>query len=433
MFEFRGKTAIFATDMDYRIYPPEELIETTVHLPLTKSGANRALAIAALTPGGKRPSPLPDCDDCRAMLAALDGDSDEINIGGAGTAMRFLTAVFAASAGVDIILDGNERMRRRPIGPLVEALRACGAEIEYTGEEGYPPLHIVGHCLHGGTVEMDASTSSQFASALLMAGPTMAHGLHLALCGKIVSEPYVRMTVEMMREAGAEVERMGESFIVSPGGYKGGPADVSADWSAAAFWYEIEALSSGFITLDNLSLNSKQPDRAGAALFEQLGVETGQSEETPGLDLIASPDLSPRLYYDFSDVPDMVPAVTVACCMLRVPFRFSGLETLRIKESDRIAALMEELGRLGIDFETNTAPDELAWEGKAHPVGELPVFDCHDDHRMAMALAPIALYVPGIVIRGAECVSKSYPGFWNDLRAAGFTLADPQDGQEEER
>lgn len=422
--------------MDYKIYPPDGLIETTVHLPLTKSGANRALAIAALTHGGKRPAELPDCDDCRAMLAALDGDYDgdteEINIGGAGTAMRFLTAVFAASAGVNVILDGNDRMRQRPIGPLVDALRACGADIDYVGQEGFPPLRISGHCLRGGNVEMDASTSSQFASAILMAGPTMTHGLTLTLKGKIVSEPYLKMTMEMMREAGAEVERQGEVFTVAPGGYTAGPADVSADWSAAAFWYEIEALSSGFITLDNLSLNSKQPDRAGAALFEQLGVETSQSEETAGLDLVASPDLSPRLYYDFSDIPDMVPAVTVACCMLRVPFHFSGLETLRIKECDRIAALTEELGRLGIDFEDNVGPDELAWEGKTHPISEMPVFDAHDDHRLAMALAPIGLYIPGITIAGAECVSKSYPGFWDDMRAAGFTLADPQDGQEDE-
>jgi len=418
--------------MDYKIYPPEGLIETTVHLPLTKSGANRALAIAALTRGGKRPAELPDCDDCRAMLAALDGDIEEINIGGAGTAMRFLTAVFAASAGVNVTLDGNDRMRQRPIGPLVDALRACGADIDYEGQEGFPPLRISGHCLRGGSVEMDASTSSQFASALLMAGPTMTHGLTLTLKGKIVSEPYLKMTMEMMREAGAEVERQGNVFTVAPGGYTAGPADVSADWSAAAFWYEIEALSSGFITLDNLSLNSKQPDRAGAALFEQLGVETGQSEETAGLDLVASPDLSPRLYYDFSDIPDMVPAATVACCMLRVPFHFSGLETLRIKECDRIAALTEELGRLGIEFEDNVGPDELAWEGRTHLVSEMPVFDSHDDHRLAMALAPIGLYIPGITIAGAECVSKSYPGFWDDLRAAGFTLADPQDGQEAE-
>lgn len=418
--------------MDYKVFPPDELIETTVTLPLTKSGANRALAIAALTPGNARPENLPDCDDCNAMLAALDSDSSEINIGGAGTAMRFMTALFAATPGRNVVLDGNERMRRRPIGGLVDALRKCGADIEYAGEPGFPPLRICGCRLFGGEVEMDASTSSQFASALLMVGPTMYEGLTLKLTGEIVSAPYIKMTIGMMTEAGAEVTRRDDVIAVAPKPYTTGPCDVSADWSAAAFWYEIQALSSGFITLDNLSLNSKQPDRAGAALFEELGVETEPSEETAGLDLVATPDMSPRLNRDFSDTPDMVPAVTVACCLLRVPFRFTGLSTLRIKESDRIAALTEELGRLGVIFEESPY-DELVWEGRAHPVGEMPRFETHNDHRLAMALAPVALYVPGIVVTDVECVNKSYPRFWDDLRAAGFTLTDPREEDDNEQ
>lgn len=407
--------------MDYRITPPDEIIEARISLPLSKSMSNRALAIAALTPGGVRPAKTADCADTLTMARALDAPDGLIDTGAAGTAMRFLTAVMAATPGRRVTLDGSDRMRRRPIGPLVEALRQCGAQIEFEARRGYPPLSIEGRRLEGGDVEMDAGTSSQFVSALLMAGPTMERGLRLKLKGKTVSEPYIDMTIAMMRRAGADVSRENNTITVAPGGYRPTDQEIETDWSAASYWYEIQALSSGFISLDRPASPSLQGDSACARIFGHLGVVTEFNGEEGLTDLTASPDLTPRLNLDMSDTPDLVQTVVVSCCMLGVPFRLTGLGTLRVKETDRLDALCREMLRLGIAL-TVEGDDVMWWEGHRVPMTELPVFDTYDDHRMAMALAPVALYVPGAVVRHAEVTDKSYPGFWDDLRAAGFTI-----------
>ena len=411
--------------MDYRIFPPDELIETTVKLPLSKSMANRVLTIAALA-GAPTPEALTEiCDDTRAMGRALtDPDAKLIDVGAAGTAMRFLTAVMAASAGREVTIDGSERMRCRPIGPLVDALRSCGALIDYVEQEGFPPLHITGQRLKGGDVTVDAGVSSQFVSALLMAGPMMTEGLTLTLKGTPVSEPYIAMTLAMMRRAGADAAVIAPGVIrVEPGGYPRPELRVEADWSAAAFWMEIQSLSSGFITLDHLSADSVQGDSAAARIFADLGVMTDFEGEEGLTELTASPDLSPRLLLDMTDTPDLVLPVAVTCCLLRVPFRFTGLRTLRIKETDRIEALCREMLKLGVEL-TVEGDDVMWWEGRCHPISELPEFDTYDDHRMAMALAPVALFLPGIVVRNAEVTSKSYPDFWAHLEQAGFRLTD---------
>lgn len=421
--------------MDYRIFPPDGLTEARIRLPLSKSMSNRAIAIAALTPGCAMPEGLADCEDTRVMAAALADDAaTEININGAGTAMRFLTALFAAREGRGAVtLDGSERMRRRPIGPLVDALRRCGAEIDYLGEEGFPPLKITGRRLEGGAVEIDSTVSSQFVSALLMVAPLMERGLTVTLAGDVSSEPYIGMTIAMMQRAGAVCDREDfRTLRVEPGGYSPAAAlAIEADWSAAAFWYEIQALSSGFISLDRLAHPSIQGDSAAAEIFAGFGVVTDFDGEDGLTDLTASPDLTPRFNADMSAVPDLVLPVAVTCCMLRVPFRITGIATLRIKESDRIKALCSEMEKLGVVIDTEGA-DTIIWEGRILPVARMPEFDTHDDHRMAMALAPVALYVPGIVVRDAEVVNKSYPRFWHDLEAAGFTLVDaslPFDGE----
>lgn len=412
--------------MDYRIFSPDGLIEASIELPLSKSMSNRALAIAALTPGGDPPGlRVAECDDTRVMLRAVAGERPaSIDVEGAGTAMRFLTAVVAATPGWNAVIDGSARMRERPVGALVDALRACGAAVEYEGREGFPPLRVEGRALRGGAVELDASESSQFASALLMAAPVMARGLVLTLRGETASTPYIDMTIGMMRRAGADVNREGRVIIVAPGGYHPVDQIVEADWSAAAFWYEIQAMSSGFVSLGGLARNSLQGDSACSAIFENLGVVTDFDGEEEGMtDLTASPDLTPRLALDMSATPDLVPPLVVACAMLGVPFRLTGVATLRLKECDRLAALRTELLKAGVDI-TIEGDDTLWWEGRRVPVVELPVFDSHDDHRMAMSLAAVALYAPGIVVRDAEVVAKSYPAFWDDLRKAGFTVVD---------
>lgn len=411
--------------MDYRVFPPEEIIEEgVIELPLSKSISNRALILAALTEGTPYPPRLADCTDTQVLAAALrQGLTGEVNVGGAGTAMRFLAAYYAATPGADIFLDGDERMRQRPIRQLVDALRACGAEMEYAGEEGFPPLKIKGKRLKGGRVTVDATVSSQFVSALLMVAPTMEEGLTLELDGEPVSLPYILLTVGMMEDRGAEIDRSPLSISVAAGRYHAPAADdAEADWSAAAFFYEITALSAGWLTLRDLRADSRQGDRRAAEYFERLGVITAPSEEIEGaVDLQPSPDLFGRLEADLSDTPDLAPALVVTASLLGVPFRLTGLQSLGIKECDRLQALVEEMEKIGATVE-KIRDFGLEWDGSRHPVFEVPVFDSRGDHRMAMALAPAAVYLPGAVVRGAETVAKSFPAYWDALRALGFSL-----------
>ena len=419
--------------MNYAIFPPEDFLQTRLSLPLSKSMSARALIISALTPGGQLHGPIAKCDDTDALLEALSDTEPglkTINVGAAGTTMRFLTAYYAALPGCNVVLDGSERMRRRPIGVLVEALRSLGASITYQREEGYPPLHIEGKRLKGGALQVDASISSQYISALLMIAPTMTEGLRLTLLGEITSRPYILMTLGMMADHGVEGELYDGTVTVPAATYRS-PAvarPIEGDWSAAAAWYEIEALSAGSVTIDNLSRDSLQGDRVLADIFERIGVITDWTPEEGGTELLPSPDAYARLDYDFTECPDLAQSVAVTCSLLGLPFRFTGLHTLTIKETDRISALHLELARLGI-ITDKSEPSTLSWDGRRVPIGRHPVFSTYDDHRMAMSLAPAALYIPGIIIRDAEVVSKSYPEYWDHLQAAGFTLRPVTDEQ----
>lgn len=410
--------------MDYRILPPEGFLVARLSLPLSKSMSNRALIINALTPGARPLEEVAVCDDTDAMRNALASqEAREINIGAAGTTMRFLTAYFAAKEGSDLLLDGSERMRHRPIKVLVEALRTLGADIEYAGEEGFPPLRIRGRRLAGGELKLDSSVSSQYISALLMIAPTMKEGLKLTFLGETVSRPYILMTLKMMEDAGIESDYFDDVVTIKPQSYKPFDFKIEGDWSAAAAWYEIDAISSGAVTIDNLARESCQGDRKLADIFERLGVTTEWEGEDGGSDLIPSPDQDARLKVDFSDTPDLAQYVIVTCVMLGIPFRFTGLSTLAIKETDRVSALTAELAKIGVMLQPESR-DVVAWEGQRRPIDALPVFDTYDDHRMAMCLAPISIFLPGIIIKDVEVVAKSYPEFWDELRNAGFTLLD---------
>lgn len=425
--------------MDYAIFPPEQLIEEAViEMPPSKSVANRALMLASLTPG----QPLPDdsslqyCDDIRLMHKALKQWADKpdtphtFDLDLAGTAMRFLTARFAAQPGADVTLTGNARMLRRPIGPLVEALRACGADIAYTGEEGFPPLHIRGRKLAGGSVEVDPGVSSQFVSALLMVGPLMEHGLDLKMTAEPVSLPYILMTLAMMERRGIEAEREPLRIVVPKGSYAAVEPESEGDWSAASYWYELTGILSCWLTLKGLKEKSLQGDARARELFGELGVVTEPSEETPdALDLQPSPEVFGRLTLNLADNPDLAPALAVAACMMGVPFHFTGLGNLAVKECDRLAALQTEIARIGMRLDRPSA-SELEWDGNRRPITELPVFDTYGDHRMAMALAPVSCFVPGIVVRGAECVAKSYPAYWEHLQSLGFILKEVSEKSE---
>ncbi len=425
--------------MDYRIFPPDGWLEATVGLPLSKSVAARRLVIAFLSgrvPVMEQDAPLPD--DTRVLLDALgalagDAPVDTVDVAGAGTAMRFLTAAVAATPGLETRLTGNARMKQRPVGHLVDALRGLGADISYIEEEGYPPLHVKGRTLKGGEIAIDAEVSSQFTSALMMIAPLMERGLKITLLGEPVSMPYLKLTASMMEQAGAEVDIYGGDTVeIKPGKYSAAASLADEpDWSAAAPWYGITALSGGEVTVDGLDSGSAQPDRALADIYHRLGVDTAfQPGEAV---LTAHPDAHARFELDMGGTPDSVPAVAVTCAMLGIPFTISGVATLRLKECDRIEALMTELAKVGVSI-TLPAEGVMAWDGRRFPITEMPRFDSHGDHRMVMALAPVALYIPGIIINDAGVVSKSYPGFLDDLAAAGFTLIDadaPLPGPEE--
>lgn len=426
--------------MDYRIFPPDEPIDARVVLPLSKSMMNRALVINALTSGASPVNVPEDApDDVEIMVRAIDairgavgGPQVSVNVGGSGSAMRFLTAMIAVTEGTDVLLDGDARSHQRPIGTLVEALRWCGADITFTGEEGFPPLHIKGRSLRGGTVAIPADESSQYVSAVMMAAPLMRGGLKINLEGNQVSSPYMRLTAAMMRQAGVDVENDGDQVFIPQTPYA--PVDFApeADWSAATFWYEAEALSSGSLVLEGLNPGSLQPDSRAAKIYTDLGVLTDSEGTVDGeVHLDPSPDLSPRLLLDLSDTPDMVPSLVVTCSMIGIPFEFSGVSHLRIKECDRIEALRQELLKVGVML-TTQPEGTIGWDGHRGPVVEIPVFDVHGDHRIAMALAPVAVFVPGVVIRDAEVVTKSYPDFWQQLERAGFVVEDASKSDNED-
>lgn len=411
--------------MIYSIQPPS-VIKTTVDLPASKSISNRALAICALMGDVTHlPDNLSDCDDTRVMTAAVRGDNSVVDIGAAGTAMRFMTACLAVTPGTTTIT-GTERMKHRPIGTLVDALRRLGAHIEYIGEDGFPPLRVIGGTLEGGYLDIPGSISSQYISALLMIGPMLERGLTLKLTDTIISRPYIDLTIHVMREYGAHVEWSDFNTIeVEPVPYTARQYTIENDWSAASYWYEIMALRGNRedkMTLTGLVDGSRQGDSVVRYIFSMLGVKTSFTEGScQGVALRAIPTRLKRLEYDFKNQPDMVQTFVVTCAMLNVPFRFTGLSTLRIKETDRIEAMKTEMRKIGYVL-TDGDGSELRWDGERCEPDAEPVIDTYEDHRMALAFAPAAIRLPGLCINNPQVVSKSYPHFWDDLKKAGFQI-----------
>lgn len=406
--------------MQYLPIAPASL-HATVQLPASKSISNRALILHALSGGATRPENLSDCDDTQVMIHALDHMPDVIDIHAAGTAMRFLTAYLCVTPGTHVIT-GTERMQQRPIRILVDALRTLGARIAYAGHEGFPPLRITGTRLTGSEIELAGNVSSQYISALLMIGAVLPAGLKLRLTGDIISRPYINLTLQLMHDFGAQAGWTSESSIaVAPGGYRDTPFRVESDWSAASYWYQMTALSPGAPEMELLGLHAHSPqgDSRGAQLFARLGVQT---EFTPqGVRLRKEGRPAGRLDEDLVDIPDLAQTFVVTCCLLGVPFRFTGLQSLKIKETDRICALITELRKLG--YAVHAEQDSILWwDGERCPADPQPAIDTYEDHRMAMAFAPACLVRPGIRINEPQVVSKSYPRYWDDLRAAGFGL-----------
>ena len=467
--------------MIYKITRPVSVLNASVQLPASKSISNRLLIIHALSGNKGLPEGLSDSDDTDVMVKALSGSdhhggpagevtapsgamkgtagaAEDVasgsdgtpgaadsgitvhDIGHAGTSMRFLTAYFSSREG-EVILTGSQRMKERPIGPLVDALRTLGANISYTEKEGFPPLRISGSQLEGGAIAIDGGISSQFISALLMIAPTMKRGLRLELKGEIVSASYIRMTLALMRECGVESFWSGNHIAIPRDTYRHGRYRVESDWSAASYWYAMGFLENGGrVALGGLKEESLQGDSALTEIFGRLGMQTvfggekvllqeGQGE---GADLKQGfqPDdpqperkEEPFFEYDFTECPDIVQSMAVVLCLKEVPFRFSGTQTLKIKETDRIVALQTEMRKLGYVLESDGAGAWLSWNRKMCTPDSDPVIATYHDHRMAMAFAPAALVRGGILIEDPGVVTKSYPDFWKDLERAGFTIS----------
>lgn len=362
---------------------------------------------------------LADCDDTNVMVKALCFQSEKMDIGAAGTAMRFLTAFLAGRAGTWEIT-GSQRMKNRPIKILVDALKKLGAEIEYIEKEGFPPLRINGKKLPGGVIDIDGGISSQYLSALMMLAPTMENGLRLNIQGALISRPYVRMTLEMMRQYGIQANWTDQYIDIRPQLYQAIDFQVESDWSGASYWYQMLSLAKeGSVLLNGLFLKSLQGDSRVAEWFEELGVHTAYLKE--GVELTKT-DSKPQIFKaDFTDQPDLAQTFAVTCALKGIHFHLSGLQSLKIKETDRIQALINEGRKIGYVF-IEKEGSILEWKGDICRETPILAIDTYEDHRMAMAFAPAALVKDFIKINHPEVVSKSYPSYWEDLKSCGFEI-----------
>lgn len=415
--------------MQYIVKAPNR-IKAEINLPASKSISNRVLVIHSLSGGNATLHNLSDCDDTQVMINALRDMPEVIDIKAAGTAMRFMSAYLSVTEGEHVIT-GTERMKHRPIGVLVDALRRLGADIEYVGEQGYPPLRIRGKQLEGGTLEVPGNISSQYISALLMIGPTLRNGLELRLTGDIISRPYIDLTLHVMHEFGCKIEWSSvDTISVKPQRYDDREYVVENDWSASSYWYEMLALSEdkeNGVVLPGLRDASRQGDSVVRYLYSLLGVKTAFKNGDHGQDtkvaLTRHFSALTRMDYDFINQPDLAQTFVVTCCALGIPFHFTGLASLKIKETDRIEALKTEMRKLGYVLR-DVNDCELEWDGARCEAENNPAIDTYEDHRMAMSFAPLAITLGCIRINNPEVVSKSYPNYWDDLRKAGFEITE---------
>lgn len=385
----------------------------------SKSESNRLLVLQALYPGLHIHN-LSNSDDTHAMQKGLAADENLIDIGHAGTTMRFLTAFFATQEGSEKVLTGSKRMQERPISVLVDALRQLGADIEYEKNEGYPPLRIRGKKLSKNQVTLAANVSSQYISALLLVAPKLPKGLHLKLVGKITSVPYIEMTCALLRQQGVDVVFEGQDIRVAPLLEPDSKEVwVESDWSSASYFFGLAALANNaHLKLSTYKADSFQGDRVLVDIYKQLGVVSHMGENH--LLLEKSNASKGELNFDLADAPDIAQTIAVSCYGMGVGCHLTGLHTLKIKETDRLVALETELSKLGADIQVTN--DSLHLKPRTGAIVPHVAIDTYHDHRMAMAFAPLGLLVP-ITIIDPEVVSKSYPEFWSDLEDLGFVLS----------
>jgi len=408
----------------------DKKLQGIIYLPASKSISNRLLMLKAISGKDFNISNLSEADDTKLLsdhlaviaqntkikstqITALDCDN-------AGTVIRFLTAYLSSTTGT-WLLSGSEQMKKRPIAILINALRELGASINYLNEDGFPPLLIKGNQLRGGSIEMNAGISSQYISALLMIAPSLPGGLTIKLSGNLISMPYIKLTISLMESFGIQISFSGNKITVGEQKFKANDSMVESDWSAASYWYQMAALADEVdVTLIGLKDTRTQGDSVVSHIFRNFGIETEYLSN--GVRITKKRKTIHRMYLNFADFPDIAPTVIATCAGMGVDEIFFGLGSLHIKETDRIKALETELTKIGCHFAGCEHSDVWYLKKEKGCESRQISFNTYDDHRMAMALAPLALKFGQISIANPEVVSKSYPGFWNDIQSVGFQL-----------
>ena len=404
--------------------PSHSFIKETIKLNGSKSISNRVLIIDALCNHQIKIDNLSNADDTIFLQRILQSEEKVLDAGAGGTTFRFLTAFLATQEGREVILTGSERMQQRPIKILVDALQTLGADITYEKNKDFPPLRIKGKKLKGGKIALPADTSSQYITALLLIAPTLEDGLELELIGTIVSVPYIKMTLKMMEYFGIQTSFEGNKITVNPGVYQPSSFFVEGDWSAASYFYSIAILAEeAEIELKGLNNQQLQGDSVIATIAADFGIETSYNENAVILKKIKQPKFN-SYSFDFIECPDLAQTVVAFCAALNIELNCKGLQTLRIKETDRIAALDNELQKIG--FASLREIDKNNWKLISNKLithnSQLITIATYEDHRMAMAFAPLALKLNTLKIEEPNVVDKSYPMFWKDLQKLGFKI-----------
>ncbi|MCC6584926.1 MAG: 3-phosphoshikimate 1-carboxyvinyltransferase [Chitinophagales bacterium] len=404
--------------------PAQDSLNGSIQLNGSKSISNRVLIIDALCNNQIAMENLSNADDTVFLKNILQSKESVLDAGAGGTTFRFLTAFLATQEGREVVLTGSDRMQLRPIKILVDALVQLGADITYEKNQGFPPLRIRGRKLKGGKISLPADTSSQFITALLLIAPTLEEGLELELTGTIVSVPYIKMTLKMMEYFGINTKFEGNNINVASGNYTPKPFYIEGDWSAASYFYAIAVLAkNASIELKGLTNQQIQGDAVIAFISNSFGVETTWKENAVEIRKVSKPDFS-VFNFDFLECPDLAQTVVAFCAALKIELHCKGLQTLRIKETDRIAALDTELQKLGLAslVELDSNNWKLISNNLTTHDSRLTTIKTYDDHRMAMAFAPLSLKLNELIIEDANVVSKSYPLFWKDLERLGFEI-----------
>jgi 3-phosphoshikimate 1-carboxyvinyltransferase len=392
-----------------------------VILPGSKSVSNRLLLIAAVgnfLPNFKN---LSKCDDVQTLFNILHSTTNQFNVNDSGTALRFIIAYFSGIMG-EWHITGSERIQQRPVKPLVDKLKEAGAHIIYDKKEGYAPLTITGTKMKGETIEINISQSSQYASALLLIAPMFENGLKLILTGEKRSMPYIDLTIELMEHFGIKIVRMNDEIAIMPGQqYEQKPFEVEADWSASAFWYEMAALIPGFsVKILGLNPQSKQGDKAVTELWKKLNVDTHIG--TNHVTLTNKPVPKNGIYTaDIGQTPDLFPPLAMTCIGLKKPFEITGTANLALKESDRAIAIQNIAHQMGAEMIIEK--DKITCTNYMNPKNDKIEVDTINDHRIAMAAAPIAALTSEIYLNDPSVISKSYPEYWNDIAKIGFRFS----------